>query len=60
MLPAQELYSRDGIGTMISTDFYEGIRAARHTDIDAICALLQPLERAGILVGRSRQVGRRG
>ena len=23
-----ELYSRDGVGTMISTDFYEGIRKA--------------------------------
>lgn len=23
-----ELYSRDGVGTMISTDFYEGIRGA--------------------------------
>lgn len=23
-----ELYSRDGVGTMISTDFYEGIRTA--------------------------------
>lgn len=23
-----ELYSRDGVGTMISTDFYEGIRRA--------------------------------
>ncbi len=31
-----ELYSRDGIGTMISTDFYEGIRRARSSDQDAI------------------------
>lgn len=54
--PAQELYSRDGIGTMISTDFYEGIRKAGPGDVDAIVGLLQPLERAGILVARSRQV----
>jgi hypothetical protein len=31
-----ELYSRDGIGTMISTDFYEGIRRARSADLEAI------------------------
>eukprot|EP00878_Enallax_costatus_P029396 GHUV01031871.1.p1 GENE.GHUV01031871.1~~GHUV01031871.1.p1 ORF type:complete len:184 (-),score=60.57 GHUV01031871.1:25-576(-) len=31
-----ELYSRDGVGTMISTDFYEGIRKARGTDLEAI------------------------
>jgi hypothetical protein len=37
-----ELYSRDGIGTMISTDFYEGIRRAGPSDIAGIkvCALL--------------------
>lgn len=31
-----ELYSRDGVGSMISTDFYEGIRAARTSDLDSI------------------------
>lgn len=31
-----ELYSRDGVGTMISADFYEGIRKARPADLDAI------------------------
>ena len=31
-----ELYSRDGVGTMISADFYEGIRPAQTTDLDAI------------------------
>lgn len=31
-----ELYSRDGVGTMISTDFYEGIRRARSRDLEAI------------------------
>jgi len=31
-----ELYSRDGVGTMISADFYEGIRRARGTDVDGI------------------------
>lgn len=31
-----ELYSRDGVGTMISTDFYEGIRGARASDLENI------------------------
>jgi hypothetical protein len=31
-----ELYSRDGVGTMISADFYEGIRPARMADVDGI------------------------
>lgn len=31
-----ELYSRDGVGTMISTDFYEGIRRAGPGDVPAI------------------------
>lgn len=31
-----ELYSRDGIGTMISTDFYEGIRRASAFDVVAV------------------------
>jgi len=49
-----ELYSRDGVGTMISADFYEGIRKARPSDLDAVAALLSPLEKAGTLVKRSR------
>ncbi len=31
-----ELYSRDGIGCMISTDLYEGIRSAQPVDLDNI------------------------
>uniref|UniRef100_A0A7S3RA34 amino-acid N-acetyltransferase n=1 Tax=Dunaliella tertiolecta TaxID=3047 RepID=A0A7S3RA34_DUNTE len=50
-----ELYSRDGVGTMISADFYEGIRKAGPGDLDAIVGLLRPLEDAGILVRRSRE-----
>ena len=34
-----ELYTRDGIGTMISTDFYEGIRRAGPADVPAIKVL---------------------
>lgn len=50
-----ELYSRDGVGTMISADFYEGIRPARPDDVGGIEALLRPLEAAGVLVHRSRE-----
>ncbi|KAK9916644.1 hypothetical protein WJX75_005288 [Coccomyxa subellipsoidea] len=50
-----ELYSRDGVGTMISSDFYEGIRPARQSDLKAIEELLAPLERAGITKHRSRK-----
>lgn len=39
---------------MISTDFYEGIRQAQPTDVDAIEALLKPLTSAGITKARSR------
>lgn len=50
-----ELYSRDGVGTMISTDFYEGIRPASPPDVDAIADLLAPLAAAGITRHRSRE-----
>ncbi|BDA40699.1 Amino-acid acetyltransferase [Coccomyxa sp. Obi] len=50
-----ELYSRDGVGCMISTDFYEGIRPAKQTDLKAIAELLAPLEKAGITKHRSRK-----
>eukprot|EP01024_Parvocaulis_polyphysoides_P018446 TRINITY_DN18180_c0_g2_i3.p1 TRINITY_DN18180_c0_g2~~TRINITY_DN18180_c0_g2_i3.p1 ORF type:complete len:564 (-),score=97.15 TRINITY_DN18180_c0_g2_i3:303-1754(-) len=50
-----ELYSRDGIGTMISTNFYEGIRCAQSYDIDSIIQLLQPLEKEGAIIPRTRE-----
>lgn len=50
-----ELFTRDGIGTMISADLYEGIRAANIEDVGGILELIQPLERDGVLVRRSRE-----
>lgn len=50
-----ELYSRDGVGTMVSADFYEGIRGATHLDIEGIATLLEPLERSGTTRRRSRE-----
>lgn len=46
---------RDGVGTMISTDFYEGIRQASQVDLEAIEGLLRPLAQAGVTKARSRE-----
>lgn len=50
-----ELYSRDGVGVMISNDFYEGIRPATPADLPGIQALLAPLVERGVLVRRTSQ-----
>ncbi len=50
-----ELYTRDGSGTMITAETYEGLRAARFDDIPGILELLAPLEDEGSLVRRSRE-----
>jgi len=51
----QELFSRDGAGTMISASTYDDIRQANSDDIAGIIELLEPLEQAGVLVTRSRE-----
>ena len=51
----QELYTRDGIGTLVTTDNYEGIRTASIEDIGGIMELISPLEDEGVLVKRSRE-----
>ncbi|MEK7990376.1 MAG: amino-acid N-acetyltransferase [Thiotrichaceae bacterium] len=50
-----ELFSRDGIGTLISYDPYENIRQASIQDIGGLLELIDPLEQAGVLVRRSRE-----
>ena len=50
-----ELFTRDGIGTLVSADPYETIRQATLEDIPGIMALIKPLEQQGILVKRSRE-----
>ncbi len=52
----QELFTRDGIGTLISQDRFEGTRQARIEDVGGILELLEPLEQQGILVRRSREL----
>lgn len=50
-----ELYTRDGVGTLVSQDNYDFLRPAQLSDIGGILALLQPLEEQGVLVPRSRE-----
>ncbi|MCK5522904.1 MAG: amino-acid N-acetyltransferase [Thiomargarita sp.] len=50
-----ELFSRDGIGTLISTDSFEHLRKATIDDVGSLLELIEPLEEEGILVHRSRE-----
>ncbi|WP_295393414.1 amino-acid N-acetyltransferase [uncultured Thiodictyon sp.] len=51
----RELYTRDGSGTLITGQPYEGLRSARTEDVTGILELLRPLEERGVLVPRSRE-----
>ncbi len=51
----QELYTRDGIGTLVTAENYEGLRHASIDDIGGIMELISPLEQQGVLVKRSRE-----
>jgi amino-acid N-acetyltransferase len=51
----QELYSRDGVGTLIFADSYDITRPATIDDIGGILGLITPLEQEGVLVPRSRE-----
>ena len=50
-----ELFTRDGIGTLVSGNPYENVRNATIEDVGGILELIKPLEKAGILVRRSRE-----
>lgn len=52
----QELFSRDGAGTLVAQDHYEQLRTATIDDVGGIIELIQPLETEGILVKRSREL----
>ena len=49
-----ELFSRDGVGTLLSTASFDQIRIASVDDVGGILQLIEPLEQEGILVRRSR------
>ncbi len=51
-----ELFTRDGVGTMISTQSYENVRRATIDDVGGVLELIKPLEQSGLLVRRSRDL----
>ena len=51
----EELFTRDGSGTMITDAHYEEVRMANIHDVGGLINLLRPLEEEGILVYRSRE-----
>lgn len=52
----EELFTRDGFGTMITEAHYEEVRMANINDVGGLISLLRPLEQEGILVYRSREL----
>ena len=52
----EELFTRDGSGTLVTDDPYEEVRPARAEDIGGILELIQPLEAEGVLVRRPREL----
>jgi len=50
-----ELFSRDGIGTLISATPFDHLRRAVIEDVGGILKLITPLEEQGVLVRRSRE-----
>ncbi len=52
----QELFSNDGIGTMVVESTLNTLRDASIEDVGGILKLLRPLEEEGILVRRSREL----
>jgi amino-acid N-acetyltransferase len=51
-----ELFTRSGVGTMVSQDPLEQLRPATVEDVGAVLGLIQPLEADGTLVKRSREL----
>ncbi len=51
-----ELFTRDGIGTMVTGHRLSNLRPAKIDDVGGLLALIQPLEAQGILVRRSREL----
>ncbi|KAL0431489.1 UNVERIFIED_CONTAM: putative amino-acid acetyltransferase NAGS1, chloroplastic [Sesamum radiatum] len=51
----KELFQRDGVGTMVASNLYEGMRMARLSDLYMIKQLLFPLEESGTLIRRTHE-----
>jgi len=52
--PLLEIYTHDGIGTMVVDEKLESLREATIDDVSGIVSLIEPLEREGVLVKRDR------
>ena len=50
-----ELFTRQGTGTLVTAEPYETLRRAQVGDVGGILELIEPLERTGVLVRRSRE-----
>jgi amino-acid N-acetyltransferase len=50
-----ELFTRDGVGTLISRTPFEALRPAEVRDVPGILELLRPLEQSGVLVPRTQE-----
>jgi len=52
----QELFTREGTGTLVGDDSLEELRQATVSDVGGILELIRPLEQVGTLVQRSREL----
>lgn len=52
----KELFTREGIGTLVTAEPYEETRTASIDDVGGLLELLEPLEAKGVLVRRSREL----
>ena len=52
----KELFTRDGAGTLVTGEAFEDVREARRSDVAGLLSLIEPLERQGVLVRRSREM----
>lgn len=52
----EELFTRDGSGTLVSKENFEVLRHATIEDVGGLLELIKPLEDAGVLVHRSREL----
>jgi len=50
-----ELFTRDGVGTMVASTALAHLRSATIDDVGGILAIIEPLEEEGVLVRRSRE-----
>ncbi len=51
----EELYTLDGVATLVTAETYDEIRPARLDDVGGIAELIQPLIDKGALVARTRE-----